>query len=349
MSEAIAQARAAGARLGSAGAAAGLTLRTCQRWHGGETLKADARRREHRPEDRVYNPPNRLSQAERDAALALVNAPRFASSSPHQIVAILADEGHYLASESTLYRLLRAADQLTPRAHKAPPRPRPRPWEATGPHQVWSWDITYLATTVRGAFFYLYLILDLYSRQIVGWEVYPEASAAHAAEVFQRAHRRAAVGVADRVLHSDHGAPMKGATLRSTLQHLGVVPSFSRPAVSNDNPYSEAGFATLKGSPALPEQPCTALPPARSWVATFVAGYHETHRHRALKCVTPDHRHRGADRDLLAQRDALYQAAKAENPERWSGPTRNGEPPARVLLNPGKPRPRQDQTEEPAP
>ena len=198
---------------------------------------------------------------------------------------------------------------------------RPDPLTATAPTQVWSGDITYLATTGRGAFCYRYLILDLYSRQIVGWEVYPEASAAHAAEVFQRAHRRAAVGVADRVLHSDHGAPMQGATL----------------------------LATLKGSPALPEKPCAALPPARSWVATFVAGYHETHRHRALKCVTPDHRHRGEDRDLLAQRDALYQAAKAENPERWSGPTRNGEPPARVLLNPGQPRPRQDQTEEPAP
>ena len=127
MSEAIAQARAEGARLGSACAAVGLTLRTFQRWHGGETLKADARRREHRPEERVYNPPNRLSQAERDAALALVNAPRFASSSPHQIVAILADEGHYLAAESTLYRLLRAANQLPPALT------RPRPGPARGP------------------------------------------------------------------------------------------------------------------------------------------------------------------------------------------------------------------------
>ena len=264
-------------------------------------------------------------------------------------MAILADEGHDLAAESTLYRLLRAADQLTPRAHKAPPRPRPRPWEATGPHQVWSWDITYLATTVRGAFFYLYLILDLYSRKIVGWEVYPEESAEHAAEVFKRAHLREAVGVADLVLHSDNGAPMKGATMLSTLQHLGVVPSFSRPSVSNDNPYSEAGFATLKGSPAFPEKPFADLPQARSWVATFVAWYNETHRHSALKFVTPDQRHRGEDRDLLAQRDALYQAAKAETPERWSGPTRNWKPPASVLLNPGKPRPRQDQTEEPSP
>ncbi len=220
---------------------------------------------------------------------------------------------------------------------------------ATGPNQVWSWDITYLATTVRGVFFYLYLILDLYSRKIVGWEVYATESAEQAASVFTRAHLREAVRVADLVLHADNGSPMKGATMLSTLQRLGVVPAFSRPSVSNDNPYSEAGFATLKGSPAFPEKPFADLPQARSWVATFVAWYNETHRHSALKFVTPDQRHRGEDRDLLAQRDALYQAAKAENPERWSGPTRNWEPPASVLLNPGKPRPRQDQTEEPSP
>jgi putative transposase len=214
---------------------------------------------------------------------------------------------------------------------------------------VWSWDITYLATTVRGVFFYLYLILDIDSRKIVGGEVYPEASAEHAAEVCQRAHRREAVGATDRVLHDDNGAPMKGATQLATLQRLGVFPSFSRPSVSNDNPFSESGFATLKGSPAFPEQPCADLPQARSWVATFVAWYNETHRHSALKFVTPDQRHRGADRDLLAQRDALYQAAKAVNPERWSGPTRNWEPPASVLLNPGKPPRRQDPHEEPSP
>jgi len=264
-------------------------------------------------------------------------------------VAILADEGRYLASESSLYRLLRSAEQLTPRGRKAPPRPRPQPWEATGPNQVWSWDITYLATTVRGTFFYLYLILDLYRRKIVGWEVYPEESAEHAAEVFKRAHLREGVGAADLVLHSDNGSPMKGATMLATLQHLGVVASFSRPSVSNDNPYSEAIFATCKGCPAFPEKPFASPTEARLWVAGFVAWYNETHRHSALKFVTPAQRHRGEDRDLLAQRDALYQAAKAANPQRWSGTTRNWEPPTSVLLNPGKPGPRQDPPKEPSP
>ena len=334
MSEAIAEARAGGARLQPACAAVGLTLRTYRRWHRGGTLKADARRREHRPETRRYDPPNRLSPDERDLVLEVANAPRFASSSPHQIVAALADEGRYLASESTFYRLLRAEDQLTPRTRKAPPRPRPQPWEATGPNQVWTWDITYLATNLRGTFFYLYLILDIYSRKIVGWEVYPEESTEHAAALFERAHLRAAVGLADLVLHSDNGSPMKGATMLATLQRLGVVPSFSRPSVSNDNPYSEAGFATLKGSPAYPEQPFESLEHARTWVATFVLWYNETHRHSALKFVTPGQRHRGEDRAVLAQRDALYQAAKATSPARWSGPTRNWEPPASVLLEP---------------
>ena len=145
------------------------------------------------------------------------------------------------------------------------------------------------------------------------------------------------IGADALILHSDNGSPMKGATMLATLQRLGVVPSFSRPSVSNDNPYSEAGFATLKGSPAFPEKPFADLPQARSWVATFVAWYNETHRHSALKFVTPGQRHRGEDRAVLAQRDALYQAAKATSPARWSGPTRNWEPPASVLLNPGKP------------
>ncbi len=172
---------------------------------------------------------------------------------------------------------------------------------------MWSWDITSLATTVRGAFFYLYLILDIYRRKIVGWEVYAQESAEHAARVFERAHLREGVGAADLVLHADNGSPMKGATMLATLQRLGVVPSFSRPSVSNDNPFSEAAFATLKGTPA------------------------------ALRFVTPDQRHRGEDAELLARRHALYQECRAQRPERWSGPTRNWRPVGPVTLNPGKP------------
>ncbi len=337
MSEAVAEARTGGAGLQRACAVAGITPRTLQRWQGGDTLRGDARRREHRPEGRLYTPANRLSQGERDAALATLNEPRFASLSPHQVVAALADAGRYIASESTRYRLLRTEDQLKPRGRKHPPRPRPEPWEATAANQVWSWDITSLATTVRGAFFYLYLILDIYRRKIVGWEVYAQESAEHAARVFERAHLREGVGAADLVLHADNGSPMKGATMLATLQRLGVVPSFSRPSVSNDNPFSEAAFATLKGTPAYPEKPFASLEQARAWVGRFVAWYNDTHRHSALRFVTPDQRHRGEDAELLARRHALYQECRAQRPERGSGPTRNWRPVGPVTLNPGKP------------
>ncbi len=214
---------------------------------------------------------------------------------------------------------------------------RPAPLTATGPHQVWSWDITYLATTVRGTFFYLYLIMAVFSRKIVGWEVYPSESAEQAASVFRKAHLREGVRADALVLHSDNGAPMKGATMLATLQRLGVVPSFSRPSVSDDNPFSESLFNTLKGHPGFPEQPFASLDDARTWVDGFERWYNSDHRHSALRFATPAQRHRGEDIDLLAQRDALYQAAKAQHPERWSGNTRNWQPETTVFLNPGKP------------
>jgi transposase InsO family protein len=334
----IVHACTAGARLGRACAVAGLTPRTLQRWRQDGALKADRRRLEHRPAEAVRTPANRLSGQQRAAILEVVNQPQFAHLSPHQIVPALADQGRYLASEATFYRVLRAANQLARRRRaKVPARTRPAPLKATGPNQVWSWDITYLATTVRGTFFYLYLIMDLYSRKIVGWEVYSEESAAHAASLFAKAHLREGVRANALVLHSDNGAPMKGATMLATLQRLGVAPSFSRPAVSNDNPFSESLFNTFKGHPDFPEKPFDTPATARAWVAKFACWYNDKHRHSALKFVTPAQRHRGQDTDLLAHRHALYQTARAQYPERWSGTTRNWTPPPTVFLNPGKP------------
>ncbi|UHD14723.1 IS3 family transposase [Thiocapsa bogorovii] len=338
VSEYIAQACAEGARLSRACAAVGLSERTLQRWRRDGAIGGDGRTREHRTEGAVRTPANRLSPHERQAVLTAANAPRFASLSPHQIVPALADEGCYLGSESTFYRVLRDAGQLARRGRaKAPTRVRPQPLEATGPNRVWSWDITYLASTVQGMFFYLYLIMDVYSRKIVGWEVYPQESAAHAASVLHKAYLREGVHRGTLVLHSDNGSPMKGATMLVMLQRLGVVPSFSRPAVSNDNPYSESLFNTVKGRPDFPSDPFDGVEAARRWMTTFTAWYNTIHLHSALKFVTPAQRHRGEDVDLLARRDALYQAARDDNPTRWSGPTRNWTPPASVLLNPGKP------------
>ncbi len=231
MSDWIAQACAAGARLAPACTAIGLTPRTLQRWRQAGAITADARRREHRAPAAVRIPANRLSQAEREALLDVANQPEFAHLCPHQLVPALADQGHYLASESTFYRVLRAADQLARRGKpKAPARARPAPLVATGPNQVWTWDITYLKTTVSGVFFYLYLIMDIYSRKIVGWEVDATQSAELAAIVFRKAHLREGVQADALVLHSDNGSPMKGATMLATLQRLGVVPSSRRSA-----------------------------------------------------------------------------------------------------------------------
>jgi putative transposase len=186
-------------------------------------------------------------------------------------------------------------------------------------------------------FFYLYLIMDIYSRKIVGWEVFETESAEQAAQVFRKAHLREGIGAEALVLHSDNGSPMKGATMLSTLQRLGVMPSFSRPSVSDDNPFSEALFKTLKYHPGFPDKPFDSLQEAREWVAGFQHWYNEVHRHSALKFVTPAQRHRGEDEAILANRHALYEAAKARRPERWSGLTRNWEPEKNVYLNPGKP------------
>lgn len=330
----IEEACAAGARRSKACALLEISPRTLQRWRTEGEVKVDGRK----AAGARRRPANKLSEPECQAILVVANQPEFASLPVSQIVPALADQGRYLASESTFYRCLRAAKQMAHRGKAKPPkRPRPTPFEAADPNQVWSWDITYLATTLQGTFFYLYLILDIFSRKIVGWEVYASESTEQASVVFQKSYRREGLTGDTLVLHSDNGSPMKGATMLATLQKLGVMPSFSRPSVSNDNPYSESLFKTLKYHPGFPNKPFEDLHEARTWVAGFVFWYNEVHHHSALRFVTPGQRHRGEDIAILAQREALYLEAKAQHPERWSGPTRNWTPVKTVFLNPGKP------------
>ena len=323
-----------GARRSEACRVLALSARTLQRWGEDGEVKADGRKEAGAQRE----PANKLSEQERRQILDIANQPEFAAMAPNQIVPALADRGQYLASESSFYRVLREADQLARRGKaKAPSRQRPMPLQASAPNQLWSWDITYLATTFKGMFFYLYLIMDVYSRKIVGWEVFETESAEQAATVFRKAHLREGVRAESLVLHADNGSPMKGATMLATLQRLGVMPSFSRPSVSDDNPYSEALFKTLKYHPGFPDKPFDSLGEAREWVAGFQRWYNELHRHSALKFVTPAQRHRGEDGAILEQRHALYETARLQRPERWSGPTRNWESEGTVYLNPGKP------------
>lgn len=312
----------------------GISPRTLQRWREEAGIREDARAAA--AQKRI--PANRLSDAEREEILSVVNQSEFAHLPPSQIVPTLADQGRYLASESSFYRRLREHDQLKARGKSTPPcHQRPQPFVASAPNQVWSWDITSLATTIKGTFFFLYLIVDVFSRKSVGWEIYASESAEQASRVFHRAHLREGVAAKALVLHSDNGAPMKGATLLATLQRLGVIPAFSRPSVSDDNPYSEAPFKTLKYCPHFPTKPFARIEKARQWVHGFVHWYNEPHRHSALKFVTPGQRHRGEDRVILQQREQLYAAARAQNPERWSGSTRDWTPESTALLNPGRP------------
>jgi putative transposase len=336
----------AGARLESACEVVGISARTLQRWRDEAGIREDARTAA--AQERI--PANRLSDAEREELLSVVNQPAFAHWPPSQIVPALADQGRYLASESSFYRVLRENDQLKARGKsRAPCHQRPPPFVATAPNQVWSWDITYLATNVKGVFCFLYLIMDVFSRKIVGWEIYASESAEQASSVLHKAYLREGVAAKDLVLHSDNGAPMQGATMLATRQRLGVVPSFSRPSVSDDNPYSEALFKTLKYCPPFPTQPFESLEEARQWVQSFAHGYNEQHLHSALKFVTPGQRHRGEDQAILQQRAQLYATARVQHPERWGGSTRNWTPESTVLLNPGRlPKTKENDTQKAA-
>jgi transposase InsO family protein len=324
------EAEAAGARLERACEVLGVEPRTVQRWRlrgGGE----DGR---HGPKG---TPTNALSAAERAEVLAVANAPEHRDLSPKQIVPQLADRGQYVASESTFYRVLRAQGQLAHRGRARPPRPRPAPSHvATAPNRIWVWDITYLPTAVRGVFFYLYLMVDLFSRKVVGWRVHEAESMELSSELLEASLRAEGVDGTGLVVHADNGGPMKGSTMLATMQRLGVVPSFSRPSVSDDNAFAEAFFRHLKYAPSYPRTPFASLAEARRWVERFVRWYNEEHRHSGIQFVTPSERHRGEDGAVLAARQAVYERARRRHPERWSGPVRDCDPAGEVALVGGR-------------
>lgn len=326
MIEAIHEAVVAGARLVTACAAAGISTRTVQRWRRGAA--EDARRTAARA------PANKLSDDERRKVLATLNSPEFRNLGPAQVVPRLADAGSYLASESTMYRLLRDNDQVRRRdGTRSPTRRAPRAHVATAPNQVWCWDISYLPGPRRGGYFFLYLVLDLFSRRIMAAEVHTAESADLAGVMIQNACAAHGVDSAGLVLHSDNGGPMKGATMLETLRWLGITPSFSRPHVSDDNAYVEALFRTAKYRPGYSRGGFASLEAARTWVGDFTRWYNEEHRHSGLRFVTPLQRYMGADISLLRERELVYLAARDRTPRRWSRGIRNWTRPPVVRLN----------------
>jgi putative transposase len=328
MCELLDEAVANGARLRKACEVVNLSPRTVQRWRaqdGGEDKRKGP----------LAAPPHQLTAAERQAVLDTANSPEFRDKSPRQIVPTLADRGEYIASESSFYRVLHEEGLMQ---HREPVRPRkskkPDEHVARGPNHVWCWDITYLRSSVRGAFFYLYLIVDIYSRKIVGWRVAEVESMDLAADLIERATREHQMHPNGLVLHSDNGGPMKGSTMLATLHRLGVLASFSRPRVSDDNPYAEALFRTLKYRPGYPRKPFANLDAATVWVAGFIAWYNGEHLHSAIRYVTPNDRHAARDVAILARRHVVYRAARARTPRRWTRHTRNWTPIGAVALNP---------------
>lgn len=308
----------------------GITARTYQRWKQNDSIVEDKRLNNKTPKH------NKLPESIKKEIIELINKKEYRSLTPHQIVPMLLDIGKYFASESTFYRIMREHNLLKHRRKSTSiVRKNPKELIAQRPNQIYTWDITYLRSLITGQYYYLYLVMDLYSRKIVGWQVHDCESSSYAAELIEDIAIRENISKGSLVIHSDNGSPMKGSTLRAKFIDLCIEPSYSRPRVSNDNPYSESLFKTLKYHYSYPEDPFESLHAARSWVEDFVDWYNQDHRHSSIKFVTPNQRHVGLDVEILRKRKEVIEKAKNDYPERWNGrETRNLSVIERVFLNP---------------
>ena len=306
-----------------------ISLRTYQRWQKG--MLDDKRK------GASKKVANKLSEEEIQHVINVSCEPDYRNLPPEKIVPKLADKGIYIASESTFRRVLSVNNLLTYRGESKPKQKCQNLDEliATGPNQVWSWDITYLKSDVKGLYYFLYLIMDVWSRYIVGYEVHKVESGELASQLIKSSCLKQGISRGDLFLHSDNGSPMKCATMLATLQWLGVNPSYSRPSVSNDNAYSESLFRTLKFKPGYPKY-FESLEKAQVWVKKFVNWYNSEHLHSKIKFVTPEQRHKGKDKKILSNRSLVYKQAFEKNPQRWpKGKTRNWDWESTVILNAG--------------
>lgn len=270
-----------------------------------------------RPPVSRRRPPSALSEAEQTHVLQALRSARFADKSPAQIWATLLDEGTYLCSQSTMYRLLRQHGEVRERRRQAthPPRVRPE-LVAHHPNDVWSWDITKLAGPHRGVYYDLYVMLDIYSRYVVGWQVAARESGELAQEFIADAIAR--TGAAPKAVHADRGTSMTSKPVAALLTDLGIDRSHSRPRVSNDNPYSESAFKTLKHCPAFPDR-FGSIHDARAFCEQFFTYYNHEHRHSGIGLHTPASVHFGIANEIRAQRAAVLDAAYQANPDRFRG------------------------------
>jgi putative transposase len=277
--------------------------------------------------------PSALDEAERAAILAILSSPRFIDKSPAQAWAVLLDHGHYLGSISTFYRVLRGEGQVRERRAQAthPARVRPE-LIADGHNQVWSWDITKLRGPTRGVYFDAYVMLDIYSRKVIHWEVHVTENGELATD-FIRSSIAANCALAPTLIHSDNGTSMTSKNVAQLLSDLCIVRSLSRPHVSNDNPYSEAAFKTLKYCPAFPGT-FTSIYDARVFMGQFFTYYNAEHRHSGIGLYTPTSVHDGTWKYVRDTRQLVLDTAYAAHPERFrKGPPQAPELPFQAWIN----------------
>lgn len=323
----------AGARESKCAEVHNISKRTLKRWRENNTQNTQDKR----PTSMRPKPTNSLTEAEEMELLRVCNLPENSSKPPAQIVVSLADQGIYLASESTVYRVLKKHKQVNHRGKARAPKAREKATHtASSSNEVWVWDITYLASNISGVYYKLYFIMDLFSRKIIAHEAWNEENAEHSKSLLHRVTLNEGIipGKSPVILHGDNGSPLKAGTVLSTMQQLGLTPSHSRPRVSNDNPHAEALFRTAKYHPTLPPG-FNSLEEARTWSESFVKWYNTEHYHSALNFVTPGQKHAGEDIAILTERKKIYEQAKAKNPARWiQNKIRNWNPIEETSLNP---------------
>lgn len=321
----IQEAMQEGARLQKCCDVLEISTRTYQRWKSGHFV--DKRKG---AEKAI---PSKLTEVEKQQIISESCSTRFKDSNPYEIFIILLEEEKYIASISSFYRVLKAANLLHHRSNKRSGSKQTRPPEqvATGPNQVWTWDITWLPTTVKGLFYYSYKIIDIWDKNIVGWEIHDTESELNARNLFQRV--LVEQGNPNVHVHSDNGSPMKGMSLLALLFDLGCKNSFSRPRVSNDNPFIESFFGTMKTSVKYPGR-FKSMEQAREWMAMFIDWYHTKHRHSGIQYFTPQQMRSGEYLKLIQKRNTAKLAAVQRFPFRWRNQVKLWTKEYTVYLNP---------------
>jgi len=267
--------------------------------------------------------------------LDVLHSERFVDTSPAEVVATLMDEQEYLCSERTMYRILSSEDEVRERRNQLrhPHYAKPE-LLATGPNQVWSWDITKLKGPVKWTYFYLYVMLDIFSRYVVGWMIAQRENAQLAQRLIRESYEKENIEPGQLTIHSDRGSPMKAKSTGQFLADLGVTKSHSRPHVSDDNPYSESQFKTCKYRPGFPDR-FGSQQHALGWGRVFFPWYNQEHRHSGIAMLTPEMVHRGLAEEVLSKRHEVALAAYHAHPERFvNGPPRQAGLPHAVWINP---------------